>query len=157
MTSEVLEVVAAAVVSGGRVLTARRTRPADVAGRWEFPGGKVDPGETVVEALVREVREELGCEIEVVRPLVGRAVIKPGYALTAHLVRLVSGEPIPHEHDAARWLGPEELDQVDWLPADRPFLDELREVLLDGEPLTGGNVGGAVRIGATVRRTTGPW
>ncbi len=70
---------------------------------------------------------------------------------------LVSGEPRPHEHDAIRWLGPEDLDDVDWLPADRPFLPELRELLLDGEPLTGGNVGGAERIGRTVRRATGPW
>ncbi|MEJ7741400.1 MAG: (deoxy)nucleoside triphosphate pyrophosphohydrolase [Nocardioidaceae bacterium] len=151
------EVVAAAIVRDGRVLAARRTGPADVAGGWEFPGGKVDPGETVAEALVREVREELKCEIEMLRPLSGRAAIKPGYELTAFVVRLVSGEPIPHEHDALRWLGPEDLDQVDWLSADRPFLDELRELLLDGEVLPGGNVGGAVRVGPTVRRSTGPW
>lgn len=151
------EVVAAAIVRDGRVLAARRTGPADVAGGWEFPGGKVDPGETVAEALVREVREELTCEIEMLRPLSGRAAIKPGYELTAFVVRLVSGEPIPHEHDALRWLGPEDLDQVDWLSADRPFLDELRELLLDGEVLPGGNVGGAVRVGPTVRRSTGPW
>ena len=157
MASEVIEVVAAVLVSEGRVLAARRTRPPDVRGGWEFPGGKVDPGETVGEALVREAHEELSCRVEVVRPLAGRSTVKPGYALTAHLVRLVSGDPIPHEHDAARWLGPEELDQVDWLPADRPFLDELREVLLDGQRLAGGNVGGAVRIGSTVRRSTGSW
>ncbi|MBA2444017.1 MAG: phosphotransferase [Nocardioidaceae bacterium] len=157
MTSEVLEVVAAAIVREGRVLAARRTRPADLAGRWEFPGGKLEPGETGVEALKREVLEELGCDIEIVRQLAHRTAIKPGYALTIHLARLVGSELSPHEHDAARWLGPEELDQVDWLPADRPFLAELRDVLLDGEPLAGGNVGGAVRVGSTVRRSTGPW
>jgi 8-oxo-dGTP diphosphatase len=64
---------------------------------------------------------------------------------------------VPSEHDAVRWLGPEDLGDVDWLPADRPFLAELRAVLLDGDRLRGGNVGGAVRIGATVRRATGPW
>ena len=64
---------------------------------------------------------------------------------------------MPSEHDAVRWLTPEELDDVDWLPSDRPFLPELRDLLLAGEPLVGGNVGGAVRIGPTVRRLTGPW
>ena len=72
---------------------------------------------------------------------------------------LVEGEPVPREdeHDAVRWLGPEELDEVTWLEPDVPFLDELREILLDGERLEGGNVGVTVRIGATVRRATGPW
>ncbi len=105
----------------------------------------------------REVREELACEVEVVYSLEGRTHIKPGYELTAHVARLLSGDPVPMEHDAVRWLMPEELDDVDWLPSDRPFLQELREVLLDGERLPGGNVGGATRIGATVRRVTGAW
>jgi hypothetical protein len=70
---------------------------------------------------------------------------------------LRSGEPIPHEHDAIRWLGPEELDDVDWLAAEMPFVAALRERLLDGAPLDLGNVGGAVRIGATVRRPIGRW
>ncbi len=152
-----LEVAAAAIVRHGRVLAARRTHPADVAGGWELPGGKVDSGESVDDAVRREIREELACDVEVVRPLAGRAPIKPGYELTAHLARLVDGEPIPHEHDAVRWLMPEEFDEVDWLPSDRPFLLELRQLLLDGDPLLGGNVGGAVRVGATVRRATGPW
>jgi hypothetical protein len=64
---------------------------------------------------------------------------------------------VPHEHDAMRWLGPEELDDVAWLEPDLPFLDELRETLLDGHRLEGGNVGGATRIGRTVRRPVGPW
>jgi mutator protein MutT len=139
------------------VLAARRTHPADVAGGWELPGGKVDPGESVAGALRREVREELGCEVELVSSLEGRTAIKPGYELTAHVVRLLTGEPVPHEHDVVRWLAPEELDDVDWLPSDRPFLPQLRELLLEGERLPGGNVGGATRIGATVRRATGAW
>ena len=61
------------------------------------------------------------------------------------------------DHDELRWLMPEELGDVDWLEPDRPFLGELGELLLDGERLPGGNVGGAVRIGETVRRPTGPW
>jgi 8-oxo-dGTP diphosphatase len=150
-------VVAAALVVDGRVLAARRTHPGDVAGRWELPGGKVDPGETVPRALEREIREELGCGIAVVRRLKGRSVIKPEYELTAYVVELVSGQPVPVEHDAIRWLGPEDLGDVDWLPSDRPFLPELRAVLLDGTRLAGGNVAGAIRIGATVRRTTGSW
>lgn len=157
MASEVIEVVAAAILHEGRVLAARRTRPADLAGYWEFPGGKLEPGETGAEALKREVLEEFGCDVEIMRQLVRRTAIKPGHMLTIHLAHLVGSELNLHEHDAARWLGPEELDQVDWLPADRPFLAELRDVLLEGEPLAGGNVGGAVRVGSTVRRSTGPW
>ncbi len=157
MADQSIEVTAAAIVSRGRVLAARRTHPADVAGGWELPGGKVDPGESVVDAVRREVQEELGCDVSYAFALAGRTAIKPGYELTAHVVGLVAGEPVPHEHDAVRWLGPEDLDDVDWLPSDRPFLSELRDLLLDGHRLPGGNVGGAVQIGATVRRATGPW
>lgn len=152
-----IDVAAAAIVRQGRVLAARRTHPADVAGGWELPGGKVDAGESVADALVREVREELGCTVELVRTLKGRASIKPGYLLSAHQVRLVAGEPFPREHDALRWLGPEELADVGWLPSDRPFLAELGGILLTGKRLPGGNVAGAVRVGRSVRRTTGPW
>jgi 8-oxo-dGTP diphosphatase len=152
-----IQVVAAAIVRHGRVLAARRVRPYDVAGGWELPGGKVDPGETPEQAVRREIQEELGCAVEVVRRLDGTASSKPGYELSAYLARLVSGEPIPHEHDALRWLAPEELTDLGWLPADEPFLDQLCALLLDGEHLPGGNVGGAVRIGSTVRRPTGAW
>jgi 8-oxo-dGTP diphosphatase len=150
-------VAAAAIVRHGRVLAARRTRPASLAGGWELPGGKVLVGESSAEAAAREVREELGCEIEVGRRLAGSRPLQGTYELTVHLASLVSGEPLPVEHDAVRWLGPEELSDLGWLPADRPFVAQLRAVLLDGTRLLGGNVGGAVRVGGTVRRARGPW
>ncbi len=150
-------VVGAAVVRHGRVLAARRAHPTSVRGRWELPGGKVEPGEAPAAALVREVREELGCTVRVTGRLAGEHPVSETLALRVLLAELVDGEPTPHEHDALRWLGPEELDDVAWLPPDEPFLAELGELLLDGHRLEGGNVGGAVRIGRTVRRATGPW
>jgi 8-oxo-dGTP diphosphatase len=132
--SEVVQVAAAAIVVDGRVLAARRAGPADVRGGWELPGGKVAPGETASEAVVREVREELGCEVGYVRALDGATPIKPGYELTAHLVSLRSGEPTPHEHDALRWLAADDLDDLAWLPADQPFLPQLRQILTSRGP-----------------------
>jgi len=117
----------------------------------------VEAGESAESACVREVREELGCEVRVVRRLTGEQPLADGLALQVYEAALVEGDPVPSEHDEIRWLSPEELDEVDWLDSDRPFVAELRERLLDGERLVGGNVGGAVRIGMTVRRPTGPW
>lgn len=154
--AEVL-VMGVAIVRDGRVLAARRTDPPELAGRWEFPGGKAEPGEDAEAAAVREIHEELGSDVVVTGHLRGEQHVKPGYVLRVALAGLVAGEPVPHEHDAVRWLGPEELDDVTWLAPDVPFLDELREVLLDGTGLDGGNVGGAVKVGHTVRRATGPW
>ncbi len=151
-------VVGAAVVRHGRVLATRRTRPASAAGRWELPGGKVEPGEEPHDAVVREVSEELGCVVRVTGPLDAPDVeIRPGLVLRAVLAELVDGEPVPREHDALRWLGPEDLDAVDWLPADVPLVERLRDLLLDGPPMAGGNVGGATRVGSTVRRPVGDW
>ena len=122
-------VVGAAIVRRGRVLATRRTHPPEARGTWEFPGGKVEPGESPQDAVVREVREELGCGIKVIGELDGEQPIKPGYALRVLLAELTDVDPVPHEHDALRWLGPEELDDVAWLGPDVPFLTELREVL----------------------------
>lgn len=124
-------VVGVAVLSQGRLLAARRTSPAEAAGRWELPGGKVEPGESPAEAAVREVREELGCAVTVTGTLDGLQPIRPGLSLKVVLARLDSGDPVPHEHDALRWLGPEELGSVDWLEPDRPFLDSLHALLLE--------------------------
>jgi 8-oxo-dGTP diphosphatase len=120
--------VGAAILRDGRVLAARRTTP-EAAGRWEFPGGKVEPGETPEIALVREIDEELGCRVEVTGWLAGQVPVGASHTLAVAVARLVDGEPDPVEHDLVRWLAAEELDEVDWLDADRPFLAELRAIL----------------------------
>jgi 8-oxo-dGTP diphosphatase len=124
-----LVVVGAAVVREGRMLACRRTSPPEAAGRWELPGGKVEPGETPDAALVREVREELGCGIAVRRWLAAEAPIGRRHVLRAALCDLVDGEPVPTEHDAVRWLAAEELHEVDWLEPDRPFLPLITRAL----------------------------
>lgn len=122
-------VVGAAIVRDGRVLAARRTAPASAAGRWEFPGGKVEPGESDADSLLREIDEELGVEITVEGWLAGEQPVGDLYLLRVALATLVRGEPTPTEHDRVRWLGADELDEVDWLEADRPFLAELSVLL----------------------------
>jgi 8-oxo-dGTP diphosphatase len=122
-------VVGAAIIHDGRVLAARRTTPPEARGFWEFPGGKVEPGEEPEDALVREIAEELGCAVRIRGPLDGEQRIKQGYALRVSVAELVDGEPVPHEHDAVRWLAADSLDAVSWLAPDLPFLPELAEVL----------------------------
>jgi 8-oxo-dGTP diphosphatase len=122
-------VVGAAIVRDGRVLAARRTAPASAAGRWELPGGKVEPGETDAESLRREIVEELGVEITVARWLAGEQPIGERYVLRVAVASLDAGEPVPTEHDLLRWLAADELGDVDWLDSDRPFLSELSTLL----------------------------
>jgi 8-oxo-dGTP diphosphatase len=126
-------VVGAAILREGRVLAARRTSPPRAAGRWEFPGGKVEPGETPESALAREVTEELGCPIEVIGWLEGQVTIDSAHVLSVGLARLLDGEPHAVEHDLVRWLAADELGEVDWLASDLPFLAELRDTLLADE------------------------
>ncbi|WEH35652.1 (deoxy)nucleoside triphosphate pyrophosphohydrolase [Streptomyces sp. AM 4-1-1] len=128
-------VVAGAVCDQGRLLAARRSAPPELAGRWELPGGKVEPGESAEQALVRELREELGVETEPVGRISGEWPLKPGYVLQVWTVRLVSGVPRPLEdHDELRWLGPAETDQVDWLDQDRPAVAEAVRRLTASAP-----------------------
>lgn len=124
-------VVGVALERAGRVLAARRCYPDDLAGRWEFPGGKVAPGEDPTRTAAREITEELGCTIRVTGWLSARTLIRPELELRVARAVVVSGEPVPRpgEHDAVRWLALAELDAVDWLEADRPFVAELTSVL----------------------------
>ncbi|MFB7831429.1 (deoxy)nucleoside triphosphate pyrophosphohydrolase [Streptomyces sp. NPDC056056] len=121
----VVVVVAGALYDRGRLLAARRSAPVELAGRWELPGGKLEPGESPEAAVVRELREELGVEVEPGERIPGEWPLKPGYVLWVWTARLLSGEPRPLEdHDALRWLTRSELDSVDWLDQDRPAVAE---------------------------------
>ena len=121
-----LVVVGAAIFDDtGHLLAAQRAAPARYAGLWEFPGGKVEVGETPAEALVRECREELGIEIEV-GPLVGQADIDIG-VLQIYRASIVSGQPLASEHQELRWLAADELDDVPWIAADRPLVRRLHD------------------------------
>ncbi len=132
---DVVQVVGAAIVDGERVLVAQRSDgPYD--GCWEFPGGKVEPGESDLAALVREIGEELGVTIapqsflgEV--PLDG--VVGGGTAGASTLrvwsARIASGRPVAHEHGELRWVGVDELEGLDWISADRPLLPAVRTLL----------------------------
>ncbi|MDR7324365.1 MULTISPECIES: (deoxy)nucleoside triphosphate pyrophosphohydrolase [Catenuloplanes] len=121
-------VVGAAILSGGRVLACARSAPPEVAGRFEFPGGKVEPGESETDAVARECAEELGITV---RPGARLGVDVPlgnGWAvLRVYLAELVGdAQPRALEHRELRWLAVDELDSVPWLPADVPIVEALR-------------------------------
>ncbi|WP_405879904.1 (deoxy)nucleoside triphosphate pyrophosphohydrolase [Streptomyces sp. NBC_01136] len=116
-------VVGGALLHGGRLLAARRSAPPELAGRWELPGGKLEPGEAPEAALVRELREELGVAAEPVGRVPGEWPLRMPYVLQVWTARLLpgSGEPEPLEdHDQLRWLTPDEIWDVDWLDQDVP-------------------------------------
>jgi 8-oxo-dGTP diphosphatase len=128
-------VVGAALLDGqGRVLAAERASPPALAGWWEFPGGKVEPGEDERAALVRECREELGVDVEPDGRLGADLTTAGGSVLRVWTARIRSGEPAPHEHGALRWLAADQLDEVPWLPADLPLVELLRARLAGGGP-----------------------
>jgi 8-oxo-dGTP diphosphatase len=122
-------VVGAALLRDGCVLASRRTGPPQLAGYWEFPGGKVETGETDVEALQRELAEELGVTAVVGERLGGDLLIGETAVLRVYLCRDVVGEPQRVDHDEHRWLSVDELDDVDWIPVDAPLVEELRQLL----------------------------
>ncbi|MER5947130.1 (deoxy)nucleoside triphosphate pyrophosphohydrolase [Streptomyces sp. NPDC001904] len=123
----VVVVVAAALYdTDGRVLAARRSAPPELAGRWELPGGKVEPGEVPERALVRELREELGVGASPVSRVPGEWPLKPGYVLRVWRCSLDSGVPAPlQDHDELRWLAPADIWSVNWLDQDVPAVKSL--------------------------------
>ena len=122
-------VVGAALVRDGRVLASRRTEPPRLAGLWEFPGGKVEPGEDDAQALRRELAEELRVTVEVGARLGEDLPIGETGVLRVYLCRLLEGEPALVDHDAHRWLAADELDDVPWIPVDLPLVEQLRPLL----------------------------
>ncbi|MEU3343896.1 (deoxy)nucleoside triphosphate pyrophosphohydrolase [Streptomyces sp. NPDC006700] len=126
--SERIVVVGAALLDDGRLLAARRSAPPELAGRWELPGGKVEPGERPEAALVRELREELGVETEAVERVPGSWPLRPPYELQVWTARLRPGSADPkplQDHDDLRWLAPAEIWSVPWLDQDVPAVREI--------------------------------
>jgi 8-oxo-dGTP diphosphatase len=127
-----IRVVAAIIRDKGRIFATQRGYGPYKDG-WEFPGGKIEPGETPEEALKREIREELDTEIEVGEPAGHIEYDYPEFHLSmdCFFCTLLSGSLTLKEHEAARWLSPAELDSVSWLPADRSLIDGLEAGSID--------------------------
>lgn len=118
-----IEVVAAIIRKGDRIFATQRGY-GDFKDYWEFPGGKMEAGETPEQALVREIREELDAEIRIDKLLSTIEWDYPNFHLTMHcyVCSLVSNELHLNEHEAAKWLNKEEIHSVNWLPADDQLL-----------------------------------
>ena len=121
-----IEVVAAIIVRDGRIFATQRGY-GEWKDWWEFPGGKIEHGETPEDALKREIREELATEIEVDELLTTVEYDYPKFHLTMHcyLCTIISGDLSLLEHEDARWLALDELDCVKWLPADKDVIEKL--------------------------------
>lgn len=124
-------VVAAAIFRENRVLCVQRSKHTKECKslKWEFPGGKVEVGESPEEALVREIREELSVDIEVSEFLMTVEHTYPDFHLTMHVFKCVldQGEITLNEHVALKWLSLDELDQLDWAAADIPVVEYLMQ------------------------------
>ena len=126
-----IEVVAAIIHDAEGRIFATQLGYGEFKDGWEFPGGKMEAGETPEEALRREIWEELETRIEVERLVETVEYDYPQFHLTMHcfLCRVESGRLELKEHEAARWLAKEELGSVDWLPADLQIIDKLKNYL----------------------------
>ena len=123
-----IEVVAAIIQDGERIFATQRGY-GEFKDGWEFPGGKIEEGETPEQALIREIREELDTEIEVGELIDTVEYDYPNFHLTMHcfLCTVRSGNLVLKEHEAARWLTKDNLDSVDWLPADTGVIEKLKK------------------------------
>ena len=125
-----IRVVAAIIFNQGKVFATQRGY-GEFKDGWEFPGGKIEPGETPEEAIKREIKEELDTEIEIVKFLATVEYDYPKFHLSmdCFICKVKSGDLVLKEHEAAKWLTKENLDSVDWLPADQGLIEKIKEEL----------------------------
>ena len=125
-----IEVVAAIIMADNKIFATQRGY-GEFKDMWEFPGGKMEPGETPEQALVREIKEELAADIAVDKFVCTIEHDYPTFHLTMHnyLCHVVSGDLQLLEHEAAKWLNIENIDSVNWLPADLKILPPLKSLL----------------------------
>lgn len=125
-----IRVVAAIIFNQGKVFATQRGY-GEFKDGWEFPGGKIEPGETPEEAIKREIKEELDTEIEIVKFLDTVEYDYPKFHLSmdCFICKVVSGDLVLKEHEAVKWLTKENLDSVDWLPADQGLVEKIKEEL----------------------------
>ena len=126
-----IKVVAAIIQKDGKTFATQRGY-GEFQGGWEFPGGKIEEGETPEQALVRDIKEELDTEIEVGELLERVEYDYPSFHLSmdCFLCTIKSGELVLKEHEDAKWLEKEQLDSVEWLPADEGVVEKLKKKLL---------------------------
>ena len=126
--NSVIEVVGAVIRDEhGRFLCALRSGTMSMSGMWEFPGGKIEPGEHPEASLRREIREELSCDVDVFEMVADTLHEYPSVTvrLRTFFARVTSGVPTPDEHAELRWLHRGELRALRWAPADIPAVDRL--------------------------------
>lgn len=124
---KVVEVVSAVIKKDNKIFCAQRNLSKSMGGKWEFPGGKIEEGETREEALGREIKEELDSDIVVDKYLMTIEHDYPTFHITMHayLCTLVKGELILKEHNDSAWLSKEGLLELDWADADKPIVDMI--------------------------------
>ena len=127
----VAAIIKAVNEKGENIIFATQRGYGEFKGGWEFPGGKIEEGETPREALKREIREELDTEIAVGDLIDTIEYDYPNFhiSMDCFLAEIVSGNLVLREHEAAKWLTKEKLDSVDWLPADITLIDKIRETM----------------------------
>lgn len=128
------EVTAAIILKENKILIAQRAPGENLAGKWEFPGGKIEPGETPQECLKREIREEFDVDIEVLNYF-GESIYDYSSGtikLIAFWCQWIAGDFILKVHSQIAWLNPKELDQYDFAPADIPLVGQLQTVQSSG-------------------------